>query len=72
MAKICSVCKAWQAPGPTDTVMTCPHDGSVATVSRCRICSLAPRANGIVASAEEVALNTAGKHNGVPGYHPFE
>jgi len=51
--------------------MTCPLDGSVSTVSRCAVCSTAPRANGIIASAEDVATNTAGKHDAMTNAHAF-
>lgn len=71
MAKVCAVCKLARAPGPTDTSMTCPLDGSVSTVSRCAVCSTAPRANGIIASAEDVATNTAGKHDAMTNAHAF-
>jgi hypothetical protein len=71
MAKVCSVCKTARAPEPTDTAMTCPLDGAVSTVSRCGVCSTAPRSNGIVASAEDVAANTAGAHDAVTNSHAF-
>jgi len=70
MAKVCSLCNSWQAPGPTDTTMDCPHDGaSVATETRCRVCSTAARAYG-ADTIEDIATN-ASKHNVAPG-HDFE
>jgi len=70
MAKVCSLCKSWQAPGPTDTTMDCPHDGAdVATETRCGVCSTTPRA-WIALSAEDIATNES-QHNTAPG-HVFE
>jgi len=67
MAKVCSLCKVWTAPGAADVTMECPHDGAgVATETRCQICSTAARAFG-ADTIEDIATN-ASKHNAAPGH----